>query len=67
MIKTRKPIYTVYSAESDLTFIMQDTYEISHNKNGEYEELLRSTEVIGFHYGKPDARSTINPKLKAEY
>ena len=67
MIKTHKPIYTVYAAESDLTFIMQDTYEISYGDNGEYEELLRSTEVIGFHYGKPDAHSTINPKLKAEY
>lgn len=67
MIKTRKPIYTVYAAESDLTFIMQDTYEISFNKNGEYEELLRSTEVIGFHYGEPTATSMQNPKLKAEF
>lgn len=67
MIKTRKPIYTVYAAENDLTFIMQDTYEISFNKNGEYEELLRSTEVIGFHYGAPDAHSMENSKLKAEF
>lgn len=67
MIKSHKPIYTVYATESDLTFIMQDAYEISYGDNGEYEELLRSTEVIGFHYGAPDTHSTENPKLKAEY
>lgn len=67
MIKAHHPIYTVYAAEGDMTFIMQDHYKISYGNNGEYEELLRSTEVIGFHYGKPDAHSTENPKLKAEY
>lgn len=65
MLKAHHPIYTVYAAEDDLTFIMQDHYEISFNKNGEYEELLQSTEVIGFHYGKPDVHSMENPKLKA--
>lgn len=67
MIKAHHPIYTVYAAEDDMTFIMQDHYEISYGDNGEYEELLRSTEVIGFHYGAPDTHSTENPKLKAEY
>lgn len=40
--------YTVYAPEGDLTFIMQDTYV-----DGE----LKSTEVIGFHYGEPDGNS----------
>lgn len=67
MIKAHHPIYTVYAESDNMTFIMQDHYEISYDKNGEYEELLRSTECIGFHYGAPDESSTQNPQLKAEY
>ena len=56
MIKKEK--YAVYS-DSDITFIMQDTY-----KNGEY----KSTEVIGFHYGEPyeDSVKDFSGKLKAK-
>lgn len=56
MVKKEK--YTVYS-DSDITFIMEDTY-----KNGEY----KSTEVIGFHYGEPYENSVkdFSGKLKAK-
>ena len=55
-----KDTYAVYASVGDMTFIVQDTY-----KNGE----LLSTEVIGFHYGEPDANSVdwYSGKRKARY
>lgn len=45
----RTAIYTVYSKESDLTFIMEDTYN---------NDDLVSTEVKGFYYGEPKDKFT---------
>lgn len=42
-------LYTVYSPEGDMTFIMEDTYE-----NGD----LVSVEVVGFYLGKPNEEHT---------
>lgn len=33
MIKAHHPIYTVYAAEDDMTFIMQDHYEIGYGES----------------------------------
>ena len=57
----KKETYTVFSKESDITFIMEDTFD---NDN----ELV-STEVKGFYYGVPDKEATFQfyGKLKAEY
>ena len=54
MSKT-KMIYTVYSSEADITFIMED----ADNK----------TAVVGFYYGDPneEATKTYYGKLVAEY
>ena len=51
--------YTLYAPAGDITFIMLDTYEGGKCK---------SSEVIGFHYGKPDNNSIkrFSGKLKAE-
>lgn len=51
--------YTVFAPGADMTFIMQDTYI-----NGKY----KSTEVVGFHYGRPDENSiaVFSGKMKAE-
>ena len=59
-------IYTVYSQESDMTFIMKDT-EAFNYELGVYE--LASTEVIGFYFGEPDEETTEKyiGKLKAEF
>lgn len=48
-------IYTAYSSEADMTFIMEDTE--------------RSTKVVGFYYGEPDEEATkkFYGKLVAEY
>lgn len=46
-------VYGVYSAESDMTFVMEEVIDDA----GE----LHSTEVKGFYYGKGDA------KLNGEY
>lgn len=56
-VRTRTK-YTVYSKDGDITFIMEAVYE-----NAE----VKSTEVIGFHYGKPTADSITlySGKLKA--
>lgn len=43
-------VYTAYSAEADITFIMRDTFHF----NGE----LESTAVIGWYYGEPDSENT---------
>lgn len=43
-------IYTAYSAEADITFIMKDTLD----ENGHPYR----TEVIGFYYGEPDEENT---------
>ena len=52
--------YTLYAPDGDITFIMQDTY---------IEEILQSTEVIGFHFGKPyeNSVSWFSGKRKAEF
>ena len=52
--------YTLYAPDGDMTFVMQDNYV-----DGEY----KSTEVVGFHYGKPDENSIewYSCKLKAEF
>lgn len=58
-MKTKKR-YTLYSNEGDITFIMEDIFI-----NGE----VRSTEVIGFHYGEPneDSISSFSGKRKAQF
>ena len=63
----RYSIYTVYAEKDDMTFIMRDTYVDDVDGDGDPEQLLWSTECIGFHYGAPDETSTQNPQLKAEY
>ena len=45
----RTKIYTVYSTESDMTFIMEDTYN---------KDRLLSTEVKGFYFGEPQDKFT---------
>ncbi len=40
-----KIIYPVYSENSEMTFIMCDITE---------KDILTSTEISGFYYGKPD-------------
>lgn len=52
-------VFTVYSKEADITFIMEDTYN--------YGQLV-STEVKGFYYGEPQDKSTKEyyGKLKAD-
>lgn len=56
----REDIYSVYSADGDMTFIMKDIF------NG--DEVI-STEVVGWHFGEPS--ETITPayvgKLKATF
>lgn len=46
---TREYIYTAYSEEQDLTFIMQE-----NTMSGK----LLSVEVVGFYYGRPDEQAT---------
>lgn len=57
---TRTEIYTVYSEEGDMTFIMEDVWE--------GEEPV-STECKGFYFGAPDENltKTYYGKLKAEF
>lgn len=57
----KKEIYTCYSPDTDITFIMEDIY----NKNNE----LISTEVKGFYYGETTEENTkeFYGKLKADY
>ena len=45
----KREVYTVYSVDSDLTFIMEDTYK---------GDDLISTEVKGFYFGKPKEKFT---------
>lgn len=54
-------IYTAYSPECDMTFIMKD---VGH----QLQELI-STEVVGWYYGQPNEVDTQNfiGRLKAEY
>lgn len=58
---TKKEIYTVYSPEGDMTFIMEDIYD------ADGEPL--SAECVGWYHGEPDDESTqyFIGKLKAEY
>ena len=53
-------IYTAYSKDTDMTFIMRDTF------NG--DDLI-ATECVGWYYGIPDDDTTTAfcGKLKAEY
>ncbi len=55
-----RKIYTVYSENGDMTFIMRDIYV-----NGE----PKSTEVIGFYFGEPTEENTTlyTGSLKAEF
>ena len=39
--------YTTYAEDTDITFILQDTF---------IDNIIVSTEVIGFYYGKPDGK-----------
>lgn len=52
-------LYTVYSPEGDMTFIMEDTYE---------GEDLKSVEVKGFYFGEPNDIETFEyyGKVRAE-
>lgn len=56
----KKEVYTCYSPETDITFIMEDIY-----KNNE----CISTEVKGFYYGETTEENTkeFYGKLKAEF
>lgn len=45
----RTEIYTAYSNESDMTFIMEDIYK---------GDNIVSTEVKGFYYGEPKDKYT---------
>jgi len=53
-------IYTTYAPETDMTFIMKDIAE---------ENILVSTECIGWYHGQPEeALTTVYAgSLKAEY
>lgn len=53
-------IYTVYSNDSDITFIMENTYS---------GDDLVSTEVKGFYFGEPEDELTKNyyGELKANF
>jgi hypothetical protein len=53
-------IYTVFSPEGDMTFIMRDTFE---------GEDLKATEVVGWYFGGPTESATEQfiGKLKAEF
>ena len=53
-------IYTTYSEETDMTFILKDVF---------MNDDAKSTEVIGFYFGTPNDKSTIAyiGKLKAEF
>lgn len=56
----RTEIYTIYSKESDITFIMEDIY---------ISETLISTEVKGFYFGEPKDEYTKEyyGELKADF
>ena len=56
----KKEIYTTYAPDTDITFIMCDTYD---------GEDINSTEVVGFYYGGPDEKLTemYIGKVKATY
>lgn len=56
----KKEIYTAYASNSDMTFIMCDTYE---------GENIKSTEVVGWYYGEPEDEATVafTGKTKACY
>ena len=45
----RKEIYTTYASDTDITFIMEDTWS---------GEDIVSTEVKGFYYGEPNEEAT---------
>lgn len=53
-------IEAVYSEEADMTFILEEVYE---------DEEIKSTEVKGFYYGKPNEKDTkeFYGSLKAKY
>lgn len=56
----RTEIYTAYAPNTDMTFIMQDTYE---------GDEIKATECIGWYHGEPDDKSTKTfiGKLKATF
>ena len=47
---TKKEIYSVYSHEGNMTFVMEDVYD------ADGEPL--STECVGWYHGEPDEEST---------
>ena len=65
MENTRVERYTAYAQDSDMTFIMEDTYFT----DDEGTEILKSTEVKGFYFGAPDNEHTEMAigQLKAEF
>lgn len=46
----RKELETAYAADSDMTFIIENTYD-------EDDEILK-IEVVGFYFGEPDEEAT---------
>jgi hypothetical protein len=48
--KMRHEIYTTYAPETDMTFIMRDTYN-------EHDDL-KATQVMGWYYGEPNEEDT---------
>ena len=61
MVLEHTEIYTAYSEEADITFILKDKYD----KYGE----VATTAVVGWHYGEPDRKITTEyiGKLVATY
>lgn len=57
---TKTKIYEIYSKDSDITFILEDTFS---------DNELISTEVKGFYYGEPTKFDTqvFYGQLKADY
>lgn len=57
----RTQTYTTYAKETDMTFIMQDTYDISGD--------VISVECVGWYFGQPDECATkmYIGKIKAEF
>lgn len=58
----KKEIEICYAQEEDITFILENTYNLTEN-------ILLSTEVVGFYFGEPDIENNIKyrGKLKAEF
>jgi hypothetical protein len=62
VVSMEEKLYTTYAQDTDITFILKDTYNGSNT--------LIKTEVVGFYYGEPNEIDTCNYKnncLTAEF